>query len=88
MANDGTIKIGTLLDQSGLKSGLAGIGGLAEKGFSVLKTSAKVAASAIAGVGAGVVAIGTASVAVGKDFESSLAKASTLFGDVAADTGI
>lgn len=46
MANDGTVKIGTELDQSGFKSGINGLGSYASKGFSAIGG----AASAMAGV--------------------------------------
>lgn len=53
MAYDGTVKIGTQLDKSGLQSGLSGLGSYAKKGFSVLgsaaASAAKVAAAAAAG---------------------------------------
>ena len=61
-----------------------------EKGF---KTAGSVAVSAVKGittavsaVSTAIVGIGTASAAVGKEFEVSMTKASTLFGDVAVDT--
>lgn len=54
MANDGTVKIGTLLDKSGLSKGLSGLGSFAKTGFSVLgssaKSAAKVATAAIVGI--------------------------------------
>lgn len=83
---DGTVKIGTELDNSGLKKGLSGLGGFAQKGFSVIGGAAKVATVAIGAVASGMAAAGAASIAVGQEFETSFAKASTLFGDVDVDT--
>lgn len=76
---DGTVKIGTELDDSGLKKGLAGLGNFAKSGFTVL-------GSAIAGVSAGLATAGGAAIKLGSEFETSFAKASTLFGDVDVDT--
>lgn len=86
MANDGTVKIGTELDDSGLKKGLEGLGGFAQKGFSVLKGAASMTAQAIGATSAAIASAGAASVAAGAQFETSFAKASTLFGDVAVDS--
>jgi len=76
---DGTVKIGTELDESGFRKGLEGLGNFAKNGFAVL-------GKAIGGVSAGLVAAGTAAVTVGQSFESSFSKASTLFGDIEVDT--
>lgn len=73
MANDGTIKIGTELDKSGLESGMSGLGSFAQKGFSVVSTAAKAATAAI---GAGIVA----SVKVGAAFESEMSKVQAISG--------
>lgn len=87
---DGTVRIGTELDGAGLSKGLKGLGGFAKKGFSAIGgaavSMAKASTAAIGAVSAGVAAAGTASIAAGKEFESSFAKASTLFGDVSVDT--
>lgn len=73
MANDGTIKIGTELDKSGLESGMSGLGSFAQKGFSVVSTAAKAATAAI---GAGLVA----SVKVGASFEAEMSKVQAISG--------
>lgn len=73
MANDGTIKIGTELDKSGLESGMSGLGSFAQKGFSVVSTAAKAATAAI---GAGIVA----SVKIGAAFESEMSKVQAISG--------
>lgn len=49
MANDGTVKIGTELDKSGLEKGLSGIGNFAKKGAAVF---AGTAAAGVAAFGA------------------------------------
>lgn len=76
---DGTVKIGTELDESGFRKGLEGLGNFAKSGFAVL-------GKVIGGVSAGLASAGAAAVAVGQSFESSFSKASTLFGDVEVDT--
>ena len=73
LANDGTIKIGTELDKSGLESGMSGLGSFAQKGFSVVSTAAKAATAAI---GAGIVA----SVKVGASFEAEMSKVQAISG--------
>lgn len=78
-AADGSIIIDTSVDDSGLKKGMATLGSKADaaiKGVTV----------GIAALGGALVATGIAAVKVGSDIEASLAKASTLFGDVAVDT--
>ena len=72
MAADGSIIIDTTVDGSGLKTGLASLG--------------KVAVAGVAAAATAVVALGTAAVKVGSDFEVSAAKVSTMFGGVAVDT--
>lgn len=86
MATDGTVKIGAEFDDSGVKKGISGLGSIAKSGFSVIGGAAKMAAGAIGAVSGGMVAAGTAAIAVGKEFETSFAKAGTLFGDVNVDT--
>lgn len=76
---DGTVKIGTELDDSGLRSGLGKLGSFAKSGFAVL-------GGAITAVSAGLATAGGAAVRLGSEFETSFAKASTLFGDVDVDT--
>lgn len=54
MAYDGTVKIGTQLDKSGIQSGLSGLGSYAKKGFSAIGSAAAAAAkvASTAAVGA------------------------------------
>ena len=57
MADDGTIKIGTELDNSGLKGGLSGLGGIAKKGMAAVGSAAagmaKITVGALAAVATG-----------------------------------
>lgn len=76
---DGKIVIETDLDNSGIKEGLSKLGSVAKKGIATTVKVIGAAGTALAGLGA-------AAVKVGSDFETSLAKASTLFGDVQVDT--
>lgn len=54
--NDGTIKIGTDLDEGGLKKAMSGVGSFAAKGFgtmaNVAKSAAKISVESLAAVGA------------------------------------
>lgn len=76
---DGTVKIGTEFDDSGVRGGLSKLGSFAKSGFAVL-------GGAISAVSAGMAAAGGAAIKLGSEFESSFAKASTLFGDVDVNT--
>ena len=82
MASDGTVKIGTDLDQSGLKKGLQGLGGFAKSGFSAIgSASTAMAKTSLAAIGGMVTAISGASVAAykfGTEYETSAAKVSTI----------
>ena len=82
MANDGTVKIGTDLDQSGLKKGLSQVGGLAKQGFSAMgnaaATMAKTATAAIGGMVTAVSGAGAAAYKFGTEYETSAAKVSTI----------
>lgn len=71
---DGRIIIDTLLDETGIKKGLGMLGSLAKTG-----------AKAVAAVGTALAAATGAAVKFGAEFEASVAKASTLFGDVKVD---
>lgn len=76
---DGKVIIDTSLDSSGISKDLSKLG-------SIAKTGAKATVTAIAGITTVLgVATGVA-INFGKNFETSLAKASTLFGDTAVDT--
>lgn len=87
---DGTVKIGTEFDDSGVRKGISGLGSFAKSGFSAMGgAAAAFAKTSVAAIGAatgGIAAAGAAATAVGKEFETSFAKASTLFGDVNVDT--
>ncbi len=76
---DGSLLFDTKVDTSGLKNALSGIGGIASSAFGI-------ASKAVAAVSAGLGAGAAACVKFGSEFETSFAKASTLFGDVAVDT--
>ena len=81
--SDGKVIIETGLDNSGVEKGLAKMGSLVKNGAGA---AAKLSATAIAGVTAAIGAAGTAATAVGQQFETALAKTSTMFGDVKVDT--
>lgn len=66
MANDGTIKIGTELDNKGLTTGLSKLGGLAKGSISGIT-------KAIGAVSAGLAAAGTIAVKTGIEWESAFA---------------
>lgn len=76
---DGTIKILTDLSTEGFKNGLSKLGGIAKTGLSVVGTTLGAASAALG-------AAGIATLKLGSNFETSMAKASTLFGDVQVDT--
>ena len=82
MANDGTVKIGSELDQSGLRKGIKDLGSFAKSGFSAIgSAAATMAKTSLAAIGGMVTAIGGASAAAykfGTDYETSLAKVSTI----------
>ncbi len=74
----GSIVFDTKVDQSGLEKGLGAI-------RSGVESAAGMAAGALAAASAALAAGGTAVVKYGSEYETSLAKASTLFGDVEVD---
>lgn len=74
MANDGTVKIGTELDEDGLKKGLSGLGSTAKKGFAVLGGAA---AGGVAAFGA----ITKASLDAVASMEQNVGGVETLFKD-------
>lgn len=76
--SDGKIVIETGLDNSGIEAGI-------EKMKSVLSTGAKAAVAGINIVSIAFTKVGEVYAAVGKEFETSMAKASTLFGNVQVD---
>lgn len=89
MAYDGSVKISTELDKTGLDKGLSGLGSYAEKGFGVLKSAAssaaKIATGAIAGVSAALGAGATAVINVGSSFEEEMSKVSAISGATGDD---
>ena len=84
MANDGTVKIGTELDQGGFKKGLSGLGGFASKGFGVVGGAAKAMAGvtlgALAAVGTGMGALVVSGVKYNAAMEMYTANFSTMLG--------
>lgn len=79
-STDGTIKIGTELDQSGLKKGLSGIDGLVKKGLGGVATVAKTAVGAVVGVSTALAGAGAASIKVGASFEAGMSKVAAISG--------
>ena len=83
---DGKVTYEITGDNSKFKESIKESEEIAEGGSQKIEanTSAagKVAAGALAGIGAAAVVAGKQAIDMGKDYESSLAKASTLFGDV------
>lgn len=69
---DGSLLFDTKLDSSGITKGLSNIGSMVTK--------------SVAAIGAGLTVAGGAAIKMGSEFETSFAKASTLFGDVSVDT--
>ncbi len=80
---DGSVIIDTGLDKSKINSQMASIKGTLSSGF---KAVAKSGAVALGAITAGVVAFGISAEKAFVGFETSMAKVSTLFGDVAVDT--
>lgn len=78
MANDGTVKIGTGLDKSGLEKGLSGIGSFAKAGF-------KVVAGAVAGISTAMGGVVVASTKVGAAFEAEMSKVAAISGATGED---
>lgn len=75
---DGSLVFDTKLDTEGLKKGLSGVGNVA-------KTSVKAMATAMVAAGAAVAAGVAASIKFGKEYETSMAKVQTMFGDTEVD---
>ncbi len=73
MANDGTVRIGTEIDDSGFKSGISKLG-------SVASTGMKAATGAIAAASTSVLAFGASSVKVGMDFDKSMSQVAATMG--------
>ena len=87
MANDGHVKIGTELDESGLKKGLSGLSSFAQKGFSAISTGVKAATAAVGVAAAGMAALTTQAIQEYADYEQLVGGVDTLF-KKSADTVI
>lgn len=77
MANDGSVIIGTKVDDTGFKQGLDSLGSLAGKGLKALGTGAITAIGAGAGA---VIAFGKASVDAGISFDSAMSQVASTMG--------
>ncbi len=73
MANDGTVRIGTEIDDRGFKAGISKLGNVASTGM-------KVATGAIAAASTAVLAFGASSVKVGMDFDKSMSQVAATMG--------
>ncbi len=73
MASDGKLIFDTKINESGFKSGIGKLKGIAGKG-------AKLATAAIAGVTTALVAVGTASAKVGSEFEAGMSQVAATMG--------
>lgn len=85
MASDGTIKISTELDTSTAKKAMSQFSSVAGKGFSAVKTAAKVSAEAVAVVGTGLLAAGGYAIKVGAEFEAGMSQVQAISGATAAE---
>lgn len=79
MGNDGSVKIGVDLDQKGFESALSKMGGVASGALKGIGTAVGVVSTALATAGVAAFKLST-------DFETALAKTSTMFGDVNVNT--
>lgn len=79
MGADGSVVIQITGDDKEFKQSLGTLGGVASGAL-------KGVATAVAAAGAAIAGLATAAAVVGKEFETSLAATSTMFGDVAVDT--
>lgn len=70
---DGSVLIDTKLDKSGLEKGLSSLGGIAQRGLSVVT-------KAIAGVGTALSAAGGYAVKLGMDFETAMSEVQAISG--------
>lgn len=75
---DGTLKIDTALDSSGLESGLSKLGGIAKAGT-------KTALAVIGGASAALGGLGTAAATVGSGFEAEMSKVEAISGAAGKD---
>ena len=75
---DGSVLIDTKLDSSGLQKGLDSLGGIASRGLSVVT-------KAIAGVSTALAGVGAYAVKMGSDFESAMSEVAAISGATAED---
>lgn len=73
MSSDGTLKFDTLIDSDGFQKGISSIGDIAHKGLEATGNILKGTMTAIGGIGA-------ASIKVGSDFESGMSKVAAISG--------
>ncbi|MDE5909865.1 MAG: hypothetical protein K2H52_14140 [Lachnospiraceae bacterium] len=73
MANDGHVKIGTILDKSGLQNGLSELGNFAKKGFAAISVAVGAASTAVT-------ALGTSAIKSYAEYEQLVGGIETLFG--------
>lgn len=73
MASDGTLKFDTQIDSSGFQKGISSIGNIAQKGLQATSNILKGSMTAIAGLGA-------AAIKVGSDFEAGMSKVAAISG--------
>lgn len=86
--NDGTVKIGTELDPTGMKKGLDGLGGYSKQGYGAIGLAAKgmaiVTTAALSAVAAGMSAAVVAGLNYNRQMENEMASFTTMLGDEAA----
>ena len=86
--NDGTVKIGTELDPSGMKKGLDGLGGYAQKGYGAIGKSAQLMATvsiaAIGAISSAMIAGAFAGLKYNAQMENYMASFTTMLGNEAA----
>lgn len=78
MANDGSVEIKIVGDDSDLKKKLSSVGSAAQ-------SAAKIATAAIAGIGTAFIGVGAYAVKVGSDFEAAMSKVQAISGATSAD---
>ncbi len=83
MAFDGTLKFDTAIDKAGFKTGVDGLGSLAEKGLAGIGALAKAGTAAVTAASGAVALLGKQAVESYADFEQLAGGVETLFGDAA-----
>lgn len=79
MASDGSLQFDTKVNAEGFKGAMSSMEGMANKSF-------KAVAAGVASVGASLGTMGGLVIKFGSEFESAIAKTSTMFGDVNVNT--